>query len=147
MKEIKGDMFKNNICGYDAICITTNGIIKNNGKAVMGAGVAKICRDKYKGSDINLANTLKKNGNHVNIFFLHEGLFIISFPTKNNWRDKSDIDLIKRSALELEELVNKCKFERVLLPRPGCTNGKLNWEDVKAVIEPILSDKITIISL
>ena len=32
-------------------------------------------------------------------------------------------------------------IDAIILPRPGCGNGKLKWCDVKKVIEPILIDK------
>ena len=32
---------------YDAICCTTNKIVKNNGELVMGAGIAKQFKAKY----------------------------------------------------------------------------------------------------
>jgi hypothetical protein len=78
---------------------------------------------------------------------------IISFPTKHHWRENSNIYLIKKSAEELEALIRyriqiKLWDENVtiLLPRPGCGNGGLNWSYVKPVIAPILSDNVTIIS-
>ena len=50
--------------GDDAICVTTNGMIKNDGLAVMGAGIAKEADNRYK-----LARTfgqkLRETGNHV----------------------------------------------------------------------------------
>ena len=138
MREIKGDMF-DRVHEYDAICITTNGMIKKDGKAVMGAGIAKVCRDKYKGSDAALANLIERNGNIVQIFGKVGSTYIIAFPTKHNWRDNSSLELIAQSANQLEELIEKYKLTNVLLPRPGCTNGKLEWETVKSLIEPILS--------
>ena len=43
-KSLKGD-------GTEAICVTTNGIVMQNGKAVMGAGIAKFVRDSFPGVD------------------------------------------------------------------------------------------------
>ena len=40
MKEVKGNIF-NYIGIADAICVTTNGIVKKDGSLVMGAGIAK----------------------------------------------------------------------------------------------------------
>lgn len=149
MKEIKGDMFKI-YKEYDAICITTNGKTKVNNnikKAIMGAGVAKACRDKFYGSDEWLAKKLKQNGNITQIFGEANGVSIIAFPTKNDWRDASDIDLIIKSAEQLRELIFKLGWDKVLLPQPGCTNGGLDWNYVKCMIEPILPESVTIISL
>lgn len=42
------------------LCITTNGYIKKNGCAVMGAGVAKQARDRFDGLDRLLGEKLKE---------------------------------------------------------------------------------------
>lgn len=131
---------------FDAICITTNGKVKKDGKAVMGAGVAKACRDYFKGSDKNLADMLKRNGNCTQLFDTRDGVSIIAFPTKEDWRDASDIELIKRSSEQLVELMNTYGFNSVLLPQPGCTNGGLEWDYVREIIQPILDDRVTFIS-
>lgn len=36
--------------------------------------------------------------------------------------------------------------ETVLLPRPGCGNGKLQWDFVKREIEDLLDDRVTIVN-
>lgn len=147
MKEISGDIFKMMETGnFDGFCVTTNGEIKKDGKAVMGAGVAKAVRDKFPGIDSRLGFLLKNHGHYV----AHLGEFehgkIMTFPTKFNWRSKSEIDLIVKSARELEALIEKHNYSSILLPKPGCSNGGLEWEYVKSKVENILSDRVIIIS-
>jgi len=141
------------------ICITTNGQIKKDGKAVMGAGIAKDARDRYKGVDEVLAQKLKARGNRVSYLqnlpeFGPKGR-LLSFPTKNNWKEASSLELIKESAKELSAQFVRAKAHYsssrtklvVVIPRPGCNNGKLDWADVKEVIEPIFNtDEFLIIS-
>jgi hypothetical protein len=62
MKEIFGDLWE---VHSDALIITTNGFVKNNGRAVMGRGCAREARDKYKDLDLILGEKIKKGGNHV----------------------------------------------------------------------------------
>ena len=51
----------------------------------------------------------------------------------------ADLDLIQRSARELLKIIEVKKIkEAVYLPRPGCGNGRLKWEDVKKFLSPIL---------
>jgi hypothetical protein len=143
------------------ICITTNGEIKRDGKAVMGAGIAKNARDRYKGVDAVLAEKLKARGNRVSYLqdapeFGTKGR-LLSFPTKDEWKKPSSLKLIEESARELKAQFLRAKAHYssskeiqkllVVVPRPGCNNGKLNWADVRKVIEPIFdTDEFLIIS-
>lgn len=130
----------------DARCITTNGILRENGKAIMGAGVALQARDRYlkEGIDLEtiLGRLIKRHGNHV--YYLGNNLF--SFPTKHHWKEKSDIELIKRSVRELVLLVDKLDYKRILLTRPGCGQGGLEWKNVKPIIQHILDNRFIIVA-
>jgi hypothetical protein len=138
MKIIKTDIFK---YPCDAVCITTNGEIKKNGRAVMGAGVARSFRDRIKNIDLLLADSLKHYGNTCRIFHKIGKVNIIAFPTKNLWRDHSDINLIRKSAKELKQVIIEHKLNTILLPKTGCSNGGLIWNNVKDVLEEELYDE------
>lgn len=156
MKEKIGDMFSDKVAKqFDVICITTSGSIKKDGKAVMGAGNAKAARDIVYGIDEILGKSITKNGNVVQLL---EKLFvpftnkihtayIVAFPTKNSWREKSSLDLIERSAKQLVELVNSTiGWNTILLPRPGCSNGKRKWlSEVKPILKKCLDNRFTVI--
>jgi hypothetical protein len=124
----------------DLRCITTNGALRRNGDAIMGKGIALEARKKSRNRQENietiLGSLITKYGNHV--FLL--GNNMISFPTKNHWKQDSDVQLIKRSAQELVALLKNNPARRVLLTRPGCGNGNLKWSEVKFVIQDILVD-------
>jgi len=149
MKEAKGDIFSlpTKRDYTEAICITTNGIIRNNGRAVMGAGVAKAFRDRFPGIDKNLATHILQCGNVPGNLGVYEGCLVLSFPTKYHWSDNSDLELIQQSAKLLREMVDNIGVTTVYLPRPGCANGHLNWDDVKASIEPYFDDRFIIVTL
>jgi hypothetical protein len=149
LKEITGLIFqeiKKDV--WDAVCITTNGNIKKNGKAVMGKGVANGFRMNFPGIDKVLASELEKFGNRLNYLgmwrFHNHPIRIFSFPTKHNWWEKSNLKLIVKSAKELQVIANHYDY-KILLPRPGCNNGGLYWEEVKTAIS-FLNDNITIIT-
>jgi len=138
----------------DAICFTSNGILKKNGALIMGAGVAKAFRDNFFNIDHSAGSLVKERGNICQIVSnstrnpeLPEGrrLDIVAFPTKHRPQDKSDIELIKKSAVELVELADMLSWKLVFLPAPGCSNGKLDFEtEVKPVIKKILDDRFVI---
>ena len=139
MKTVFGDIWK---YSADIICITTNGTIKNNGEGVMGAGIALQAKKKNLDLPAILGNTLKIYGNHFCEFKNYA-----FFPVKHNWWEKADLELIERSALELANFANLNADKIYVLPRPGCGNGGLKWEEVKEIIELILPDNVHVIDL
>lgn len=134
----------------DAKCITTNGFVKVNGEGVMGAGIAGQAQRRYPNMPKMLGLQLQENGNHVGILQLptvDDPAYYVSYPVKDVWMNPAREDLIIRSAHELMELIDLMYWEKVLLPRPGCGNGRKVWGQVKRWIEPILSDKVIVIGL
>ncbi len=146
-KFVYGDVIKLfNNGGYDALCVTTNAISKRNGDLVMGAGVAKAVAKAYPEVPTILGSHVRKNGN-VPYAIKVIGGYVISFPTKNDWRDDSDLDLIVDSMKALIAIMDERNLKSVLLPRPGCANGGLNWDDVYEAIKPYTDGRIHFVSL
>lgn len=115
--------------------ITTNGTVKKNGHAVMGRGCAKEAMQRYPLLPALLGNRLRILGNHVNGFIAAElradrGLF--TFPVKHEWMQAADPQLIARSVAEFK--VNLLDSTTYVMPRPGCGNGNLRWEDVRPLL-------------
>jgi hypothetical protein len=141
MRETRGDLWQ--MPGLK--CITTNGDVNRLGEAVMGRGCAKEAKQRYPSLPRRLGFGLRRKGNIV-MFFPDLALF--TFPVKHRWRDRADLDLIAQSAHQLVQEVahpKLCGID-VYLPRPGCGNGQLTWEEVKPVIEPIIaSDRFIVI--
>lgn len=147
LTEIRGDLFQLLKAGeYDAACITTNGVLRWNGRAVMGAGVAKACVQHIPNAEALLGSKIRRNGNITQLISTYHGRPVFSFPTKHHWRDPSDIELIKQSCRQLMELIDSLGLQRVLLPKPGCANGGLDWSYVRGEIAPILDERVVIIS-
>lgn len=138
MKTTCGDIWE---LSADYRVITTNGIVKSNDAAVMGKGIALQAVKRYPGIDFELGERIKKFGNHV----LALSNNLISFPTKHDWKQKSDLHLIKRSAEELAFMFGQQTDITILLPPPGCGSGGLKWRDVELIISKILDDKFTVV--
>ena len=149
MKEITGNIFDQQC---DAICITTNGIVKLvDGKflAVMGLGLAKQAADQFSGLQEELANQIRENGHHTQVIRLkdHSTPYnIVSLPIKTHYRLSSKLDLVIQSIMELVELTNSRNWQNVVLPRPGCGLGRLPWNHVKYICEQHLDDRFSIIT-
>jgi len=143
MKEVRGDVFDLIKGEFQVICVTTNGFVKKNGECVMGRGIAQTVKRLFPHVPKKLGFLLKEYGNRVYILHKYEDGAILSFPVKHNWWEDADIKLIKRSCDELMAMLDKnVHITKVLLPRPGCGNGKLSWDDVKPAIEPLLDDRV-----
>lgn len=142
MKEATGDLWS---YPADLITITTNGFVKKNGAAVMGAGCAKEAKEKVNNLEYVLGRALDNIGNHTTLLGYYEDKGIASLPVKHNFWEKADIKLIERSIHELIAITDQHGFESVVIPRPGCGNGGLLWEDVRGDIMGYLDDRFTII--
>lgn len=146
MKEVKGNIWDFYYQGY-WIGITTNGVIKNNGEAVMGKGLAKEAKKLFPDLPSELAEHLKRFGNTMAVFPNYN---LICIPTKNDWKNTGDLELIEYSCEQLKELfeVNLTYLpNEFYIPRLGCGNGGLNWEDVKPIMEKYLNDRFIVVSL
>lgn len=123
--------------------ITTNGFVTKDGRAVMGRGCALEAKTKFEGIDFALGRLIKDHGNRCHILGDYG---LVSFPVKHHWKEQADLDLIIRSAHELVQLADAHGWQFVVMPRPGCGNGKLKWADVKPAIAGILDDRFRVIT-
>lgn len=135
----------------EATCVTTNGMRKYNGDAIMGAGIALEANQKYHVADL-LGQYLEQYGNRVFNLGLHPNLDtgekfrLFSYPTKYNWKENSSLDLIEKSARELMQCCDKFAVQKCYLPPVGCTNGRLNFhKDVEPVLRNILDDRFIVV--
>lgn len=143
-----------NLWDVDADCrvITTNGFIKKNGEAVMGRGCALEAAQKWPDLPAFLGRAMRRNGN-VTMFLYgpgDEGVIepftnMISLPVKHHWREKADLALIFRSVVTMIEIVDVQGFRHVVMPRPGCGNGGLDWDYVRPPLAAILDDRFTVV--
>jgi len=127
----------------DLLIFTSNGVVKKDGSLVMGKGIAKLVRDFYPGIDRVFGRRVRTYGNHPFILKI-EGKaspsprFVMSFPTKHHWRDRSSLELIRESRKKaLEEIkdwgdiLKRAGVERILCPLWGTENGKLTLSQVR----------------
>lgn len=141
MLEIYGNAWELRKQGF-SLCLTTNGARNKLGECVMGRGIALQMKQKCPMFPKLLGDTIAKRGNIVHKFIFGNGI-VYSFPVKHHWAQQADINLIQTSCLMLMSKLQP--NEKVLLPRPGCGNGHLNWTDVKPIIEKLLDDRVYIV--
>lgn len=136
----------------------TNGVIKKgkNGepdRAVMGAGTALQAKILYPGLDILLAQRLAEHGNRLYVFELppvkREALgclFLVTFPTKYDYKDPAQVDLIYKNSIELSFIADALGWKDILMPEPGTglQTGGLAWSHVKQSLS-VLDNRFTVV--
>ena len=70
-------------------------------------------------------------------------LWIINFPTKQNWRDPSRIEWIREGLMTMNRIVMRRGIRSVAVPALGCGEGGLEWEPVKKLMSEVLVDRNT----
>lgn len=130
-----------------AICITTNGVVKNNGCLVMGAGVAKQAVQHFPGIDKILGSKVQEHGNRVYLAGTCKGTSILSFPTKYHYKNNSDLNLIEQSAKRLvywADVNNISETESIYIPAPGVGLGGLNKDTVLNALNKYLDSRFVV---
>jgi hypothetical protein len=149
MKEMHGNLWDAHAEGH-FICITTNGDTRQDGRAVMGRGIARQAKIRFPELPELLGSDLLNIGNTLHVY---DHLRLITFPVKHHWNHAADLLLIQTSAVQLRAVMDASLLaigdivNEVFLPRPGCGNGGLRWSAVKPLIAPVLDDRFTIVEI
>ncbi len=134
----------------EAVVITTNGQVRSDGSAVMGKGQALEATKWFKDIDKRLGVYLRKKGNRVYNMGVYgdntQEMTVLTFPTKEHWKDKSSLSLIQKSAQELKEAADFYKLSKVYLPLVGCGCGGLDYQtEVRPLLMNILDDRFVVV--
>lgn len=117
-----------------------------NTVGVMGKGIAlqfretfpdnyKAYLDAIKRGEVKIGSMLViKTGN------LNGLRYIVNFPTKEHWLNPSRIEYVEKGLIALRKMIKELAIQSIAVPALGCGNGKLNWEDVRPLIEQYLGD-------
>lgn len=64
--------------------------------------------------------------------------YIINFPTKLHWKDKSLMKDIELGLIDLITTISDYGIHSIAIPKLGCGLGGLNWSEVRPLIESAL---------
>ena len=142
MREIVGDLWKEHADGA-VVAITTSSQLTKDGKAVMLRGCARQARDRFPDLPQILGEQLLNHGRHV--FDL--GRRIVSFPVEVDPYRNPELEIIEESCRELVELVEYKGWCKVVVPRPGCGGGGLEWPLVRPVLQCYFDERFYVITM
>lgn len=145
IKYIKGNLLS---AHTEALVNTVNTV------GVMGKGIALQFKERYPDNFKAYVIACKEKrifpGKSLVVKdrYQDEDVWIINFPTKVDWRKKSQYSYIEEGLKDLVQIISSYQIRSIALPPLGCGNGGLNWEQVKELIELYLqplSDTVDII--
>lgn len=109
----------------ERVLVPTNGVVRKDGRAVMGRGFAASVKGRVKDSDLVLGKLITLYGSKVQ-WIVHN---LYAFPTKDDWRNPSTLEIVVRSCKELRAIAEG-RPGRWWLPLPGCGVGELDFKIV-----------------
>lgn len=104
---------------------------------VMGKGLALEFKNKYPlNFEIYKKACDNASFNIGNLLIVPvDNKFIVNFPTKKHWRNKSDLEFIKIGLEELKVAIKDFNIKSIALPKLGCGLGGLDWNEVFDLIK------------
>jgi len=112
----------------------------------MGKGIAlqfkKAFPENFKVYERACRNNLVQPGKMLifNTGTIENPKYIINFPTKRHWRERSILEDIEIGLRALVEDVHRLTIKSIAIPPLGCGLGGLDWKLVKPMIESAFSN-------
>lgn len=113
---------------------------------IMGRGVALQFKNAYPENFTAYVDACRHGHVQLGRMFVHDlrtqtnPRYIINFPTKRHWKEKSELAFIDHGLKALVQEITERRIKSIALPALGCGLGGLNWEDVYPRIEQSLRD-------
>lgn len=108
---------------------------------VMGRGIALQFKNFYPENYLFYKEACKRKEvlpgklltyNRLN--FIDNPQYIINFPTKLHWREKSKLSYINEGLDDLVKVIEKLNIKSIAIPPLGCGLGGLDWDVVREEI-------------
>ncbi len=110
-----------------------------NTVGIMGKGIALAFKKAFPDNYKIYKNICDKNEFDIGDILITETgsllpKYIINFPTKRHWRNRSEMEYIEKGMKELIKKINEYGIQSIAIPPLGCGNGGLKWNDVIQII-------------
>jgi O-acetyl-ADP-ribose deacetylase (regulator of RNase III) len=120
-----------------------------NTVGIMGKGIALMFKEAFPENFRLYAAACKRGEVQIGRMFVTERpplagsgrgpRWIINFPTKRHWRDRTRLEWVQAGLADLTRLLQEKAIRSVALPPLGCGNGGLEWAAVRPLIEQALA--------
>ena len=114
-----------------------------NCKGIMGKGLALQFKKKYPAMYKEYKQECAEGKVTIGTLQLYKKApkhWILNFPTKNHWRQKSKLEYIEKGLVAFKEKYEEWGITSIAFPRLGCQQGGLDWAEVKPLMEKYLAD-------
>lgn len=117
-----------------------------NTVGVMGKGVALMFKERFSKNMEEYAEACKLGDIQTGKMFithtdeLSGATWIVNFPTKQHWRNKSKMEWIESGLQDLRKFIIEKNIKSIAIPPLGAGNGGLKWHEVKPRIVEALND-------
>lgn len=132
IKTIQGNILESDT---EAIVNTVNTV------GVMGKGIALQFKELYAANFLLYEKACKNDEVNLGKMFVTEPnqltnpKYIINFPTKAHWKQKSSYEIIDLGLVDLVRVIKEKSIQSISIPPLGCGNGGLDWNNVRPMIE------------
>jgi len=112
-----------------------------NTKGVMGAGLARQFKSHFPRMLADYKRMCDLGQFKTGLVTCHREtwnsnpVWVINFPTKDDWRDPSRLEYIDTGLKDLKRAIRSTGIQSIAVPPLGTGLGGLGWPTVKALIE------------
>lgn len=141
LKIVNGDLFEANV---EAVVNPVNTV------GIMGAGLALQFKNKFPNNFKSYQAACNSGDVQTGKMFVYNlGVtahpkLIINFPTKQHWKDPSEMSYIEDGLTDLLKVINYYNIKSIAIPALGSGLGGLKWSEVLAKIEYAFKDLLQI---
>lgn len=110
---------------------------------VMGAGLALECKLRFPEMYQDYVKRCKEKSVIIDRPYLYRydnNLMIMNFPTKKHWKYPSKIEWLEKGLNYFTTNYKRSDIKSIAFPKLGSGHGRLDWKNVKSLMEYYLED-------
>ncbi len=116
-----------------------------NTVGVMGKGIALQFRETFPENYKFYKKACKQGKVQIGKMLVYDNgqfvnpRYIINFPTKRHWRERSKIEEVEAGLIDLQNVIRGYGIKSIAVPPLGCGSGGLEWN----VVRPLIVDSLS----